>query len=151
LLSAETWAKLSKTALELFAFGQKTAQAKGLLLVDTKYEFGLDDDGEIVLIDEIHTQDSSRYWLGETYAERIAAGDEPDNYDKEYMRLWFKDQFDPYNDTEAPTAPDDIIAELVRRYTYVYEKLTGQTFVPSDAADPVARIETNILAALAEE
>jgi len=148
LLSAETWAKLSKTALELFAFGQKTAEAKGLLLVDTKYEFGLDDDGEIVLIDEIHTQDSSRYWLGDTYAARIAAGQEPDNYDKEYMRLWFKDQFDPYADTPAPTAPDEVISELLRRYVYVHEQLTGQTFVPSDGADPAARIAANIRTAL---
>lgn len=148
LLSAETWAKLSKTALELFAFGQKTAEAKGLLLVDTKYEFGLDENGEIVLIDEIHTQDSSRYWLGETYQERIAAGQEPENYDKEYMRLWFKDQFDPYADTPAPTAPDEIIGELARRYVFVYEKLTGQTFVPSETANIAARIETNVRAAL---
>lgn len=148
LLSADTWAKLSKTALELFAYGQKTAEAKGLLLVDTKYEFGLDDDGEIVLIDEIHTQDSSRYWLGETYEARIAAGEEPENYDKEYMRLWFKDQFDPYKDVEAPTAPDEIIAELVRRYTYVYEHLTGQKFVPTDDPNPAARIETNLRASL---
>ena len=124
LLSAETWAKLSKTALELFAFGQKTAAAKGLLLVDTKYEFGLDERGDIVLIDEIHTQDSSRYWLADTYQERIAAGQEPDNYDKEYMRLWFKEQFDPYADTPAPTAPDEVIRELTRRYVYVYEQLT---------------------------
>ncbi len=149
LLSAETWAKLSKTALELFAFGQKTAATKGLLLVDTKYEFGIDDNGEIVLIDEIHTQDSSRYWYGETYAERIAAGDEPDNYDKEYMRLWFKTQFDPYAETEPPTAPDDVIAELVRRYTYVYEQLTGQKFVPTNDTDAASRIEANLLKALA--
>ena len=148
LLSADTWAKLSKTALELFAFGQKTAAAKGLLLVDTKYEFGLDDNGEIVLIDEIHTQDSSRYWLGETYAARSAAGQEPDNYDKEYMRLWFKDQFDPYADTLAPTAPDEIISELLHRYVYVYEQLTGQKFVPSDTADLAVRIAANIRTAL---
>lgn len=151
LLSAETWAQLSKTALELFEFGQKTAAAKGLLLVDTKYEFGLDERGDIVLIDEIHTQDSSRYWLGETYQERIAAGQEPENYDKEYMRLWFKDQFDPYADTPAPAAPDEIIGELARRYVYVYEQLTGQKFVPSLDADPAARIEANVLKALTKE
>lgn len=151
LLSAETWAKLSKTALELFAFGQKTAAAKGLLLVDTKYEFGLDERGDIVLIDEIHTQDSSRYWLADTYQERIAAGQEPDNYDKEYMRLWFKEQFDPYADTPAPTAPDEVIRELTRRYVYVYEQLTGQTFVPSADDAPATRIEANIRTVLEEE
>lgn len=150
LLSAETWEQLSKTALELFTFGQKTAAAKGLLLVDTKYEFGLDENGEIVLIDEIHTQDSSRYWLAETYEERIAAGEEPDNYDKEYMRLWFKAQFDPYADETPPTAPAEIIEELRRRYVFVYEQLTGQPFVPSNEANPAARIEANVTAALKE-
>jgi phosphoribosylaminoimidazole-succinocarboxamide synthase len=150
LLKQAVWDRVSKIALELFSFGQKTAEAKGLLLVDTKYEFGLAEDGTIVLIDEIHTQDSSRYWLGETYAERIAAGDEPDNYDKEYLRLWFKERFDPYVDAEAPEAPQEIITELERRYRYVYETLSGETFVSHDDADMVKRIEGNLKNALEE-
>ncbi len=150
LLDAATWQELSRIALELFSFGQKTAAEKGLLLVDTKYEFGLDTDGNIILIDEIHTQDSSRYWLQETYQERIDAGQEPDNYDKEYLRLWFKDQFDPYADTPAPEVPAEKVAELTRRYTYVYEQLSGQTFVPSDDQDALARIEKNVTAYLEE-
>lgn len=150
LLDAKTWEELSRIALELFAFGQKAAAEKGLLLVDTKYEFGLDTDGSIVLIDEIHTQDSSRYWLQETYKEKIAAGEEPDNYDKEFLRLWFKSQFDPYADSEAPEVPADKIAELTRRYTYVYEQLSGQKFVPSDDENPLERMETNMNSYLAE-
>lgn len=148
LLSADVWEQLRDIALRLFRFGQEAAEARGLLLVDTKYEFGLDAEGRIILIDEIHTQDSSRYWLPDTYAERIAAGEEPDNYDKEFLRLWFKSRFDPYADSEAPAVPDDIIAELVRRYVYVYEQLTGSTFTPATQTDPAARIETNLRKAL---
>ncbi|MCA9327590.1 phosphoribosylaminoimidazolesuccinocarboxamide synthase, partial [Candidatus Saccharibacteria bacterium] len=150
LLSMAIWEQLRDTALKLFTFGQEVAAKKGLLLVDTKYEFGLDANGEIVLIDEIHTQDSSRYWLAETYEERIAAGQEPENYDKEYMRLWYKERFDPYADTEAPEVPEEVIAELARRYTYVYEQLTGNTFKPSEDRKPLQRIELNIRKALQE-
>lgn len=148
LLKDEVWERVSDIALKLFAFGQKTAEAKGLLLVDTKYEFGLTPEGEIMLIDEIHTQDSSRYWLGETYGERIAAGEEPDNYDKEFLRLWFKERFDPYADTPAPEVPADIIAELERRYRFVYESLTGEPFPEPNTADILQRIEANLLSTL---
>ncbi len=153
LLSAAIWERVSEIALELFRFGQQTAEAKGLLLVDTKYEFGLSSKGEVVLIDEIHTQDSSRYWLGETYAQRIAAGEEPENYDKEFLRLWFKERFDPYADTPAPEVPTEVIAELERRYRFVYESLSGQIF-PSyedgEDGEPASRIEKNVQKALEE-
>lgn len=148
LVDAGVWEKLQKIALELFTFGQKTAEEKGLILVDTKYEFGLDDNGEIVLIDEIHTPDSSRYWPVETYQQSIDKGEEPENYDKEFLRLWFKSQFDPYNDTDAPVPSQEILDELIRRYTYVYESLTGASFKPAIDNNPIARIEQNILAAL---
>ena len=151
LLKDEVWERVSDIALKLFAYGQEMTEAAGLLLVDTKYEFGLTPEGEIVLIDEIHTQDSSRYWLGESYEQRIAAGEEPENYDKEYMRLWFKERFDPYAENEAPSVPADIIAELERRYVYVYEKLTGQTFERPDTTDIEKRIETNMRNALEEK
>jgi phosphoribosylaminoimidazole-succinocarboxamide synthase len=139
---------MKRVALELFRFGQETAEAKGLILVDTKYEFGLDEQNNLVLIDELHTPDSCRYWLLDTYQQKTDNGEEPDNYDKEYLRLWFKERFDPYKDTTAPTVPDEVCSELTNRYTYVYEHLTGQKFVPAPGADPVARIEANIRKAL---
>lgn len=146
LVDTQIWEQLQKVALELFEFGQKTAASRGLVLVDTKYEFGQDEAGNLVLIDEIHTPDSSRYWLAETYQAAVDAGTEPDNYDKEFLRLWFKDRFDPYKDAEAPVPTPEIIAELTKRYTYVYEQLTGQKFVPVDeSADVLKRIETNVL------
>jgi phosphoribosylaminoimidazole-succinocarboxamide synthase len=150
LVDAAIWEKLQKVAVELFTFGQKVAAEKGLILVDTKYEFGTDDAGNIVLIDEIHTQDSSRYWLSESYQASLAAGKEPDNYDKEFLRIWYKERFDPYVDADqAPEVPANVIEELKNRYVYVYEQLTGQKFVPTDdAINPLERIETNVLKAL---
>jgi phosphoribosylaminoimidazole-succinocarboxamide synthase len=150
LLTEETWRKLQTIALELFRFGRESAAAKGLVLVDTKYEFGTDDEGNIVLIDEIHTPDSSRYWRADTYGQSIADGKEPDNYDKEYLRLWYKERFDPYADDAAPPeAPPEVIAELRKRYVYVYEQLTGRTFQPAEpASDPLERIERNVVRAL---
>ena len=151
LVDGAVWEKLQKIALELFTFGQQKAEAAGLMLVDTKYEFGLDENGEIVLIDEIHTPDSSRYWLKESYQQKIDGGQEPDNYDKEYLRLWYKERFDPYVDeSEAPAVPGEIIDELARRYVYVYERLTGQKFIPDSNADINTRIETNLQKALQE-
>jgi phosphoribosylaminoimidazole-succinocarboxamide synthase len=149
LVDAEVWERMKRVALELFRFGQETAEAKGLILVDTKYEFGLDEQNNLVLIDELHTPDSCRYWLPGTYQQKIDKGEEPDNYDKEYLRLWFKERFEPYkDDATAPAVPDEVISELSNRYIYVYEHLTGQKFVPAPGADPVVRIETNIRKAL---
>lgn len=151
LISATLWERLQSVALELFRFGQKVAEEKGLILVDTKYEFGTDDAGEIVLIDEIHTPDSSRYWRADMYQESLAAGKEPDNYDKEFLRLWYVGHGDPYKDAVLPKPPKSIIDELSRRYVYVFEKLSGQKFQkPASTEDPVRRIETNILKALKE-
>jgi phosphoribosylaminoimidazole-succinocarboxamide synthase len=149
LVDVRIWEKLQKIALELFTFGQKTAEAKGLVLVDTKYEFGQDEQGNIVLIDELHTPDSSRYWRLDSYQQQIDKGEEPDNYDKEFLRMWFKARLDPYKDQLAPQPPTDIIDELTRRYIYVYQQLTGQTFTPAGKAS-AARIETNVLKALQE-
>ena len=118
-----------KAALEVFALGQKIAAERGLILVDTKYEFGRDEEtGEILLIDEVHTPDSSRYWLASTYEERIAAGKEPDNIDKEFLRLWFRERCDPYKDEVLPEPPVELVAELSRRYILLYELITGKTF-----------------------
>lgn len=151
LVSAEIWEKLQKVAVELFTFGQQAAAEKGLILVDTKYEFGLDEDGELVLCDEIHTPDSSRYWFGETYQAKLDAGQEPDNYDREYLRLWYASRFDPYKDSEAPVPPQAEIDELLRRYTFIYEQLSEQKFVPTQTTDILQRIETNVLNALTTE
>ena len=82
----------------------------------------------ILLIDEIHTPDSSRYWIADTYEERMANGFEPQNIDKEFLRLWFVDNCDPYNDETLPEAPDELVSELSSRYIYLYEKITGETF-----------------------
>ena len=111
-MTQEDWNYCSKKALELFEFGQKKAAENGMILVDTKYEMGKDEDGNIVLIDEIHTPDSSRYWIMETYHERMAAKLEPQNIDKEFLRLWFVDNCDPYNDETLPEAPEELIVEL---------------------------------------
>jgi len=129
-LTAGEWELASKKALELFAFGQKVAAERGLILVDTKYEFGVASDGEILLIDEIHTPDSSRYWLADSYAARLAAGLEPDMIDKEFFRLWFRERCDPYKDAVLPVPPVELIAELAGRYIQLFERITGGEFVP---------------------
>ena len=127
-MTAEHWEQASKAALELFAFGQQEAAKRGLILVDTKYEMGLAEDGTVMLIDEIHTPDSSRYWLASSYEERIAQGLEPENIDKEFLRLWFRDNCDPYHDEVLPKAPEELIVELSYRYIQLYETITGQQF-----------------------
>ena len=127
-MSQKHWDYCSKKALELFSFGQKLADSNGLILVDTKYEMGIDNNGEIVLIDEIHTPDSSRYWIKESYHERLKNNLEPENIEKEFLRLWFVDNCDPYNDVNLPDAPDDLIIELSKRYIYLFETITGKKF-----------------------
>ena len=124
IVSEEMWKKLSDTAIKLFKRGQEVALAHGLILVDTKYEFGIDEKGELTLVDEIHTPDSSRYWQANSYKERIEKGLEPENFDKEFLRLWFKQNCDPYKDKVLPEAPQDMITELSRRYIKIYEQIT---------------------------
>ena len=133
LVSAEHWAEVSRVALDLFAFGQQEAARRGLVLVDTKYEFGLDGEGCVRLIDEVHTPDSSRYWLADSLNERRAAGLEPENIDKEFLRLWFSRNCDPYSDKTLPEAPLELVEELSRRYVVLYETITGLDFVPASA------------------
>jgi phosphoribosylaminoimidazole-succinocarboxamide synthase len=119
----------AEAALKVFALGQKIAAEHGLILVDTKYEFGRDEEtGEILLIDEVHTPDSSRYWLASTYQQKVALGQEPDNIDKEFLRLWFRENCDPYNDEVLPEAPRDLVLELARRYITLYEMITWKDF-----------------------
>ena len=139
------WEYCSQKALELFEYGQKKAAENGMILVDTKYEMGKAKNGEIVLIDEIHTPDSSRYWIAETYNERMASENEPQNIDKEFLRLWFVDNCDPYNDEVLPAAPEDLIVELSSRYIYLYETITGQLFpFPETGESVIDRINKNL-------
>ena len=128
IIDESTWKKLESIAFNLFNFGQEVAARNGLILVDTKYELGTDEFGEIVLIDEIHTPDSSRYWIEATYKERFLANKEPENIDKEFLRLWFRDHCDPYKDKVLPEAPAELVAELSHRYIRLYEMITGKDF-----------------------
>ena len=128
LMTKELWDKVADITKKLFTRGQEIATSKGLILVDTKYEFGLDENGEAFLIDEIHTPDSSRYWKLNTYDERFSKGEEPEYFDKEFLRLWFKDNCDPYNDPTLPEAPAEMRAEMASRYIQICEQLTGIKF-----------------------
>lgn len=144
-MSQADWDEASAAALKLFHFGMQTAAKHGLILVDTKYEFGRDADGRIVLVDEIHTPDSSRYWLAHSYEERMAQGKEPENIDKEFLRLWFVDHCDPYKDKVLPEAPQELILTLASRYVQLYEMITGKRFTFAANPGPVAqRIMKNI-------
>ena len=143
-IAAPLLEKLRATALALFARGQNVAARRGLLLVDTKYEFGVDANGALTLIDEIHTPDSSRYWKMGSYEARLAAGQEPEYFDKEFLRIWFREHCDPYNDKVLPEAPADMVAELTRRYIAIYEQLTDQKFVIDEAVPPLERIRRNL-------
>lgn len=136
--------KVKAAALALFARGQQVAAERGLILVDTKYEFGLDETGELILIDEIHTPDSSRYWKRGSYEARIAQGEEPEYFDKEFLRLWFKAHSDPYKDAVLPQAPAAMVAELSRRYIEIYEQLTGEKFRVDQTGNPLSRMEKNL-------
>ena len=134
LVEPALWEQVQDAALAVFHKGQRVAAEAGLILVDTKYEFGLIDD-RLALIDEVHTPDSSRYWIADTYGLG-----EPQNYDKEFLRLWFIDQ-GYRGDGPAPTMPDGFVADVATRYIDAYERLTGNRFEPGEqpAADRIRR------------
>lgn len=138
------WEEVSEAALKLFAFGMEVAQQHGLILVDTKYEFGRDAAGQIIIVDEIHTPDSSRYWLERSYEERFAKGLEPENIDKEFLRLWFAKNYDPYQADPLPNAPQELIETLALRYIQLYEMITGEVFTFSPYGEIKNRILSNI-------
>lgn len=144
LMTAQEWDRASEIAMKLFKRGVEVAAKNGLILVDTKYELGKDENGNIILIDEIHTPDSSRYWIAGSYEERFRNGQEPENIDKEFLRLWFRDNCDPYNDEVLPEAPDDLVVELSSRYIKLYEMITGKEFVPAPGDDPLQRLRENL-------
>ena len=142
-MEPKIWQKVCQIALKLFTRGQEIALKRGLILVDTKYEFGFTPEGEIMLIDEIHTPDSSRYWQASSYQMRIDQGLEPENFDKEFLRLWFKDNCDPYKDENLPKAPAEMVIELSRRYVKICEQITGKPF-QIETGDIEKRIENNL-------
>lgn len=143
IVSREMITKVEEAAIALYTRGAEIAASKGLILVDTKYEFGVNGEGRLVLIDEIHTPDSSRYWQLDSYQERIDQGEEPQYFDKEFLRLWFKEHSDPYNDATLPEAPQELVEELSARYIRMYEQITGEAFKPG--AEPITpRIEKNL-------
>ena len=143
LMTQEQWDFIADKALKLFKRGTEISAKNGLILVDTKYEFGYDEEGNIFLIDEIHTPDSSRFWIKETYEERLDKGEEPENIDKEFLRLWFTKNCDPYNDEVLPEAPEELVIELSKRYIKLFEMITGKTFKSEDG-DVKKRIERNL-------
>ena len=143
LMTQEQWDYVTEKALKLFRRGSRLASNNGLILVDTKYEFGYDDAGKIYLIDEIHTPDSARFWLKDTYKEMIAKGEEPENIDKEFLRLWFTEHCDPYKDKVLPEAPQDLVLELSKRYIRLYEMITGKQF-EAETGDVSKRIDKNL-------
>ena len=129
IMTQEDWDSCAEAAKALFLFGSKTASARGLILVDTKYEFGRDPmTGNILLCDELHTPDSSRFWLKASYASRFAKGEEPANIDKEFLRRWVRERCDSYKDGVLPEVPPDLLNELSRRYVFLFELITGKRF-----------------------
>jgi phosphoribosylaminoimidazole-succinocarboxamide synthase len=133
LMSEREWAEVAETALALFARGREIAARHGLILVDTKYEFGRDAAGKIVLADEIHTPDSSRYWKSDSYEARWRAGEEPESLDKEFLRLWIAARCDPYREP-LPAIPAETIIDFSARYIALYEQVTGEIFQPPNPA-----------------
>jgi phosphoribosylaminoimidazole-succinocarboxamide synthase len=144
LLTSDQWRTVSKLALSLFARGRAIADERGLILVDTKYEFGFDAEGRIILADEIHTPDSSRYWIRDSYQRLFAAGDPPETLDKDFLRRWVTARCDPYRDP-LPEIPKHVILEAARIYIDAFETITGQTFVMPQPDVPIlARIRANL-------
>jgi phosphoribosylaminoimidazole-succinocarboxamide synthase len=144
IIEKKTWDRLTEIVFGLFNRGTEIAARNGLILVDTKYELGLADNGSIMLIDEIHTPDSSRYWIGATYEQKLSQGQEPENIDKEFLRLWFRDHCDPYKDKILPKAPDDLIVELSSRYMQLYEMITGKMFIVDPSTSVKQRLKNNL-------
>jgi phosphoribosylaminoimidazole-succinocarboxamide synthase len=144
LVAPEHWEAVCAAAIAVFQRGQAIARRSGLILVDTKYEFGLSPEGEVTLIDEVHTPDSSRFWLADTYEQRLAAGQEPDNFDKEFIRLYYAAR--GYRGEGEPfPLPPDLAVQAAERYIRTYELLTGRSFEPA-AAPAGPRIEAAMTA-----
>ena len=143
LVPRDTWEQIEQISLDLFARGTELAAQQGLILVDTKYEMGLDPEGRITIADEIHTPDSSRYWNAATYEERHARGEEPESLDKEFLRLWLRER--NISDDNIPELDDDIRIQVAERYIDLFERVTGTPFAAELGEGPILeRIEKNI-------
>lgn len=148
LVTPEEYAQMEAYTRALFRRGTEMAARQGLILVDTKYEFGK-KDGQILLMDEIHTPDSSRYFYADGYAERQASGEKQRQLSKEFVREWLmQNGFQGKDGQQMPDMPDAFVLEISNRYIELYEKVTGKSFVKDQTADPLQRIEQNILKAL---
>jgi len=146
LVTTEDYALLEKYTRELFRRGTEIAAKMGLILVDTKYEFGKGSDGKIYLIDEIHTPDSSRYFYLEGYEERQARGEQQRQLSKEFVREWLMEHnFMGKEGQQVPEMPDEFVQQVSDRYIELYEQITGEKFIKSDTSDVIARVEKNIL------
>ncbi len=144
LLTETQWQEVSEIALALFARGQALAAERGLILADTKYEFGLDAEGTLRLADEIHTPDSSRYWGADTYPQRLADGKRPQSFDKDVIREWVAARCDPYTDA-IPEIPAELVWQTALTYVEAYQRITGRAFGPPP---PAPSVEERVLAAL---
>ncbi len=142
VITEAEWEQLADVSLKLFKLGQETAAKQGIILVDTKYEFGKNKNGEIVLIDEIHTPDSSRFWKADTYEQHFADGSDQDNINKEFLRIWLAEKGFT-GDGEVPEIPDEMKVKTAKKYIEAYEGITGQTF-EGTPGDPMPRIEANL-------
>jgi phosphoribosylaminoimidazole-succinocarboxamide synthase len=138
-MPAEDFDAAADMAMKLFAFGQRVCADRGLILVDTKYEFGKTKDGRIVVIDEIHTPDSSRFWFTGTYAERLRDAKDPESFDKEYVRRWLVAQGFS-GDGPIPNIPDEVRIEATKRYVHAVETITGAPFEPN-LEEPIPRMK----------
>lgn len=144
LLTQAQWDTVSRYSLQLFARGQQRAAERGLILADTKYEFGTAPDGAVVLADEIHTPDSSRYWIAASYNEAFEGGVRPQSFDKDFIRSWVSARCDPYREP-IPRIPDEIVNQASEVYIQAYEAITGAKFVPDVSGDTVLeRIRSNL-------
>ncbi|MSP24280.1 MAG: phosphoribosylaminoimidazolesuccinocarboxamide synthase [Myxococcales bacterium] len=141
-ITAEDFDAAEAMVMRLFAIGQAHCEARGLILVDTKYELGKDEHGRLCVIDEVHTPDSSRFWMAASYDERFGRGESPESFDKEYVRRWLSAQGFT-GDGAIPVIPDDVKVEAVRRYVEACETIVGQAFVP-DLEAPAARMARNL-------
>jgi phosphoribosylaminoimidazole-succinocarboxamide synthase len=144
LVPPEIWREATAVAHRLFARGQEWARSRGLILVDTKYEMGI-ADGKLVVIDEIHTPDSSRYWVGQGYEERLAKGVDQEMLDKENIRQWLIKEHGFSGHGKPPPLTDEVRVMLARKYIEVFERLTGQTFA-SEIGSVEERIKRNLKA-----
>jgi phosphoribosylaminoimidazole-succinocarboxamide synthase len=145
LVSEEDYNLLEKYTVGLFKRGTEIAKEKGLILVDTKYEFGKGDDGKIYLIDEIHTPDSSRYFYLEGYEERQAKGEQQRQLSKEFVREWLMERgFMGKEGQQVPEMPEEFVNQVSDRYIELYEQITGEKFIRSDTTEVIGRVEKNI-------